>query len=473
MPLRLLASVRRLVRPVLPALVVLAVVSYLGIAFFLRTQAFMERQLRENLRTAVTIGALQFDGDALAHINTADDVEDPVFADVIGTLEQIRMAFPQALFVYLLRPTDDPDMMSFIADGDTFAPIEKLDTNGNGVVDEHEAPAFPGDAYDISAFPAMREGLLHPAVDTDVTQDQWGQFISGYAPIMDRNGATVALLGIDVDAGTFFQLSTSIFSPFVLMLVLAVGLLIAAYIALFLLHRRAEFRRRLDRERSAFVDLAMHQIGAPLATLSWWLELLQDRDAQPNEERQEAYKQLNGGLQRLQMLVQMLMRVSDVQRHTVTATSARCSMRAAVDGAVQTVRADLDRRRQRLRVTMDADATVAMECELLVGVLRELLQNAIDYSPAQSTIDVGMRQAGQRVIVTIADRGKGMTPAEIDDLFMPFRRGSDATVSKPVGNGVGLYIVRGILEAHGGTIRVQSDRKQGTSVQISLPGVAR
>lgn len=468
-----LASVRRLVRPVLPALVVLAVVSYLGVAFFLRTQAFMQQQLRENLQTAVTIGAIQFDTEAIDAIRAPGDIDTPAFAAVLATLEKIRMAFPNAQFVYLLRPSEDPHTMTFIADGDTFAPPEKLDANGNGVVEDTEAPALPGDTYDVGPFPSMREGLEHPSVDSEVTQDQWGQFISGYAPVIDGRGKAVALLGIDVDAGTFFRLSTSIFSPFVLMLVLVVAILIAAYVALFLLHRRAEFRRKLDSERSAFIDLAMHQIGAPLATLSWWLELLQDRDTAATNDRKEAYLQLNAGLQRLQLLVQMLMRVSDVQRHAVTTTSrARCSAQAAIQAAVRSAQADLDRREHVVRADYAADVAVAIECELLMGVLQEIVQNAIDYSPVGSPIEIVLSRSGERATVTVADHGKGMSPAEIDDLFTPFRRGADATTAKPVGNGVGLYIVRGIVEAHGGTIRVRSDKKRGTAVTITLPVAA-
>ncbi|MCL4393363.1 MAG: ATP-binding protein [Chloroflexi bacterium] len=107
-----------------------------------------------------------------------------------------------------------------------------------------------------------------------------------------------------------------------------------------------------------------------------------------------------------------------------------------------------------------------MDFVLIVHVLVNLLDNACKFSPPGSPIDVTARAAGGRVEISVADRGMGIPPADLTRVFDKFYR-----VERPegiVGTGLGLAICKGIVEAHGGTIRAGNREGGGSAVTFSL-----
>jgi hypothetical protein len=110
-----------------------------------------------------------------------------------------------------MRKTDDPMKMAFVADADALYPNQKKDFNGDGVINDADAISFPGDLYDDDEFPQVRDTLIRPLAG--IGTDQWGTFISAQAPISDKNGNAVAVLGIDMFASNLDRLSADSFTP--------------------------------------------------------------------------------------------------------------------------------------------------------------------------------------------------------------------------------------------------------------------
>ena len=107
--------------------------------------------------------------------------------------------------------------------------------------------------------------------------------------------------------------------------------------------------------------------------------------------------------------------------------------------------------------------------EAIGQVLTNLLSNASKYGADGKWVGVKVRDKGDFVTISVADKGMGIAPDEVKRVFDEFFRSEDAAVRRKKGTGIGLAIVRYIVEAHGGSITVRSTRGSGTTFTVSLP----
>lgn len=448
----------------------MAVTVAFGLYFHVRSTQGVEAQLRERMLSTVSIAALSFDASQVERIRTEDDMDLPVFRDTVNQLMLIRALSPQVRFAYIMRRTNDPVVVTFVADADALSDASVLDVNGNGIVDEDEAPAKTGEEYDISHLPALNAAFTAAAVDEEVTQDQWGSLISAYAPIKNDDGETVAVLGMDIKADEYFRVTQETLSLIAVLVIALIGALFGTYVLLVIRSRGIEALRQLESERSALIDLATHQLGMPLATFRWWQEILKDGDKKNMPKPKEIAQQMQQGIDRLDMIIKGLREAAnlqtDIEQYKGDSTSVATVARSVVKDVEQVTKS----KRQRIDVTIPASTpAVRIDRKLFYGMLRELLENASAYSPDRSRIALSARRVRRGVEITVADHGCGVPANELPRLFEKFRRGSNASKYKPVGNGLGLYIVKSIVEKAGGRIRIDSVLGKGTTLKVLLP----
>jgi signal transduction histidine kinase len=104
--------------------------------------------------------------------------------------------------------------------------------------------------------------------------------------------------------------------------------------------------------------------------------------------------------------------------------------------------------------------------------IRNLLENAVKYSADSRRVEVEVRNAEGRVSVSVQDYGMGISRADLKKIFRKFERGSAAKASSIQGTGLGLAMVHGILRAHGGSVRVESEENRGSCFTLVIPGIA-
>lgn len=461
--------IRGLRSGVLP-LIILAFVAVLGAYFYVRAESLMAEQLRERLQSTATVAAAQFDVADVARVRDEDDAGSPAHRRLVLRLQGIRAITPGARYAYLVRATDDPDTVAFVADADEFLPAAEVDRDGDGAVDDDEAPASPGETYAIEGMDEFRAGFSTPSVDRAVTYDRWGALISGYAPVKDASGRTVAVLGIDMDAGEFLDIARSIFSPVAFLFVLVAGALLASFAFSVSQRRRFEALRQLEIERTALLDLATHQLGMPLATFRWWLEILRDRQgAVASADDREAFEQLQVGVDRMDHIVRSLQDAARLQGDAVAYHAEAVDPGAFAEDVVASMRSAFDLKKQRVTVSKAAVPAAMMDRKLLAGVLAELLENARGYSPEGSLVEVRVRADRGMARIDVVDRGCGIAAEQLPRMFQKFTRGKNAYASKPVGNGLGLYICKGIVERGGGRLAIASVEGEGTTASMFLP----
>lgn len=463
----------------LPGLVsagmILVLIAGTGLVLFLRSQVIMREELRKKLLTIAAVAAAQFDGDALANIQGQGDMGAPLFQNTVARLHALREAAPDIRFTYIMRRTADPLTLTFVADADSLASFAELDENGNGRIDEAEQPSFPGDAYDISQVPALQaEAFEQPTVDQEITKDQWGAFISGYAPIRRADGTVEAVLGIDMTADDFLRLSQRIFTPVAFLLFLLSGGAAAVFAFSVIWQRRLEAIRQVEAERSELIALASHELGTPLSIFKWWTEILRDRQKEnPNGDDLDISTQIEEGIARLERVVSTLRNVRELSEGTRRYQPKQESLKRIIEDTAGEFAARLQTRKQKLALALGKDEMpMQLDRELIAGVIREFIDNAMRYSPEGTTITIRAGIVGDTARVEVQDHGHGIPEEDLPRIFQKFCRGSNATKYKVKGSGMGLFIAKKIIEQAGGEISLRSKEGQGTTISFTLPLLA-
>lgn len=121
-------------------------------------------------------------------------------------------------------------------------------------------------------------------------------------------------------------------------------------------------------------------------------------------------------------------------------------------------------------ILCDPDATVWADATLLRRALSNLIINAIRYSPEGGIITIRVEKTGENVVISVADNGIGITPDNLEHIFERFYRVPSSTTLHAKGSGLGLSIVKSIMELHGGTVSIESKLTIGTTVTLTFPG---
>lgn len=240
------------------------------------------------------------------------------------------------------------------------------------------------------------------------------------------------------------------------------------------LHQRtaSRFHKRLDSERMALMELATHQLGAPLASLRWWLEMLKDPGVS-EKDKAEMFQEIETALLRMDTIVSSLTHAQNIDLKELSSQFDHLStLRFLVYDAVYDFSNDVKMKELKIVVEIDPQMPPLKVDPVQVGdVLRELIENAIGFSPAKSvlTVIVTTDRSKKVVQVEVRDQGIGIPAAEQSRIFEKMFRASNASSVKPVGNGLGLHNVKAMIEEQGGEMWVKSREGRGTSVFFTLP----
>ena len=264
---------------------------------------------------------------------------------------------------------------------------------------------------------------------------------------------------------------------FLILGVVAAALLVVVLIWQFKLQQRAgridrDHARRaeeLARLRDDFVGVVSHELRTPLTSILGYLELIADESQSSLTSRQQEYFDVVGrNAHRLSHLVSDLLLVAEsrdglpLDVHTVDLASlARESVEAA---QVTAGERDVD-----LTLLNDRVVLVHGDAVRLAQVVDNLVSNAIKFTPPGGQVTVATGDGDAHAYVEVRDSGMGIALADREQIFERFFRTREATAHAVKGVGLGLAIAKSIVDAHGGTITVQSDMGVGTSFRVELP----
>jgi signal transduction histidine kinase len=225
-----------------------------------------------------------------------------------------------------------------------------------------------------------------------------------------------------------------------------------------------------ERMRTALVSTVSHELRSPLTAIKGYTDTLLDSGPWDTDTEREFLEIIRVSTEKLSLLVDNLLDAAKMEAGVLTLEREPIRVERIVEQVVA------QRRRlaphHPLTTEIDADLPMAEADPLRVEqVITNLVENAIKYSPDGGPVTVRVR-GGEMITVSVSDHGVGITPEQAEHLFERFYRVDSSLARTTKGVGLGLFICRSLVEAHGGRIWVESTPGQGSTFSFTLPTLA-
>lgn len=225
----------------------------------------------------------------------------------------------------------------------------------------------------------------------------------------------------------------------------------------------------VDRTRLQFVSTIAHDLASPLRPIRFHVQELRAGSDAP-AERERSLDTIARNLQQLDRLVQDLRDLGRLESGQLALTRRNVDMAQLVRDACESFRDAALQEAIALEVAAEGPAWADVDPERMTQVLYNLLANALKFTPRGGRVAIAAEPRDGSVEVLVHDTGRGLTAEEIGRLFQPFSQIHRPAESRDRGTGLGLFICKGIAEAHGGRIDVESSgHGQGSTFRVTLP----
>jgi signal transduction histidine kinase len=234
-------------------------------------------------------------------------------------------------------------------------------------------------------------------------------------------------------------------------------------------HRDVTALRQLEQTKEEYLALISHDLRTPLTAVQAEAQLLQRqfvRDGNADSPHVKRTLAIVANARRMNAMIQELLESSRLQSGTMQLRSQPLDVVRLIGEIVDRIGSN--------RVSVRSMATsrptiVTADAERIERVLTNLITNALKYSPTQSAVIIRVQRQPDHAVISVADCGAGIPPEELSRLFQRFTRGRAGPKADVSGLGLGLYIARLIVEAHGGHLWADSELDKGSTFSFSLP----
>jgi signal transduction histidine kinase len=229
------------------------------------------------------------------------------------------------------------------------------------------------------------------------------------------------------------------------------------------------------RLQTDFVSAVSHEFRTPLTSLRHVTELLEENDEVPVERRKAFYDALGRNTDRLHRLVESLLDFARMESGRKPYDLQPVDAAALVADVVADFQKSVASRGFAIDLDVEPDAALPMRADAssLTNVLWNLLDNAVKYSQEEHLVHVSVRTRHGGIAIGVRDHGLGIPAHERKEIFTRFVRGERATQLGIKGTGLGLAMVSHVVDAHGGTIELESEEGAGSTFTIVLPAIRK
>ncbi len=317
--------------------------------------------------------------------------------------------------------------------------------------------------FDSTLGPLVANHDFHTALRDDHGTSIWGDVddaqVSQAVALESVDGWELAFTGPTVPVSGRLVNYGLVLLPIVM---LASGLVMTAWIV-----RRDLALARLQ---STFVAAVTHEFKSPITSIRLLMERLSGGRVDAGDARQRYYAAVGAETDRLEGLVNRLLESQKLQSGQKHYTFRLASLSTIAEDIVGRLRSHAEARGIHLALTIDPVVPeMAIDRESIADAISNLIDNAIKYSSAGTTVSVALRMAGEEVLVDVADEGIGVDPEDARRIFEPFYRSLRGDHANVHGTGLGLSLVKAAAEAHGGSVEVSSDGRRGSRFTLRLP----
>lgn len=230
--------------------------------------------------------------------------------------------------------------------------------------------------------------------------------------------------------------------------------------------------KKLDEVKSNFISVVSHQLRTPVTTSQWNLELCFDKTI-TKKDKNEAIRVAYDGTTFLAHQLDQLITVLEIEEKEVTIKKQPANICTILNETIFENKINL--KNKKIQLTTKVNKSVPLiNCDenKIKKVLQVLVINAINYTMASGKIDIIIKRdlnKKNKLLVEISDDGIGIDEESKNEVFKKFFRAPKAIAATPNGFGLGLFIVKKIVDAHGGEINFEANEKKGTTFTLSLP----
>ena len=238
------------------------------------------------------------------------------------------------------------------------------------------------------------------------------------------------------------------------------------------LQQAENLRAELDRERRHLTMAISHDLRTPVASLQAMVEALNDEVVTEPAEVSRYHEAMLRELKRLDSLMNDLFELARIESGAVRLQRRSVRLTQVAAEAVDAMQVLARRKQVSITLARGNDVPpLRLDQARISRVLLNLLENALNHTPAGGRIQTRVERNGQAAIVRVSDTGEGISPDDLPHIWKPFYRGekSRQRSGEAGGTGLGLSIVKGLVEAHGGMVVASSRPGKGTEVTITLP----
>lgn len=228
---------------------------------------------------------------------------------------------------------------------------------------------------------------------------------------------------------------------------------------------------QIDKAKTEFVSLASHQLRTPLSAINWYAEMLLAGDAGKLRTQQQNFvKEIFEGNQRMVKLVNSLLNVSRIELGTFGIEPEKVDIQDIAQTVVKELKPSI--RTKKIQFTATIAKTIPkinLDIKLTSIILQNLLSNAIKYTPEKGKVQLTIKKSNTSLLIDVKDSGFGIPEHEKNKIFTKLFRAENVQSQDTEGTGLGLYIVKNILDESGGSITFISQENKGTTFSVIIP----
>jgi PAS domain S-box-containing protein len=230
--------------------------------------------------------------------------------------------------------------------------------------------------------------------------------------------------------------------------------------------------KEIDRAKTEFVSLASHQLRTPLSSINWYTEMLLDGDAGTiTGEQREYLEEIHSGNKRMIGLVNALLNVSRIEMGVFMVEPEPASITEIAGAVISDLTTLFVEKKIAFSTSFEPNLPIVnVDTKLLNIIFQNLLSNAIKYTPVGGMVTVSIKKEEEKfIVIKVSDTGCGIPLNQHSKIFTKLFRADNVIPMDTEGTGLGLYIVKSILDHSGATINFVSEEHKGTTFTIKLP----
>lgn len=446
--------------------------------------AHKERALRLHVRDLATAAAALVDPGLHESLRNPEDHLSPNYLRAIAPLVKLRRGHPGIQYLWTVRVNEaDESRLVLQTSVDETIRREQLALGRRQDLIPFLTPAAP-DSFARESFPALRRGEIF--IFPGVRKDEHGASIEARAPLFDGRGTFIGYAGVDYALDSF-QSEVNLVR-YAGLGSLGLALVISALIARTSYHMRAqslanlqaaqEQRDRADRanhEKSELLAIASHDLKNPLSSIVGMSELMLQARRSANSadgaEEVEVLTTINGAARHMAEIVRGILANEGLDQGALVLSASPCDVVPIAESVRQFNRPAALRKRQELVAEWPSTLPASVDAKLLREAFDNYVSNAVKYSPPGGRIVCRLElvNAGTAFEFSVQDQGPGLSAADQAKLFRKFTRLTPRPTGAETSTGLGLSIVKTIVELHGGEVGCQTSLGHGARFWFRVP----